>query len=315
MADASTRARGRPQGSGINDRAALTAINKLRRKYPDMPPTTAIKRAGIENPSTIRRLRDKLRAEEVKNAKRDPKPALKSPPKPIQPVPPAASRKAAALSTVQPARRGAVASPVAATSPEQDPRILAAFMQAFLQTPAGPPATMALPKTSVSAADLPPATAPTPPPAAAMQPRQEPPKPSPKPAVGGWPSWPGMPMSTPNMPGIPPMPFSMPMPLMPPFGPQLGSAFTGMSGILPLLPKPTAPQPSDPNTASTARQMDAMKLAVEAMTAIAKLQLHVVENAMAYSPFAAMLQGQTMIGQMMLAAFTGQMGANQKKPE
>jgi hypothetical protein len=52
-----------------------------------------------------------------------------------------------------------------------------------------------------------------------------------------------------------------------------------------------------------------MKLAIEAMTAIARLQAHVVEHAMAYSPLTAMLQGQAMLGQMLTAALTGQLGA------
>jgi hypothetical protein len=85
----------------------------------------------------------------------------------------------------------------------------------------------------------------------------------------------GMPLSIPPMPVMPWLPFGQP---------------------------PPAQAAADP---AVARQMQAMKLAIEAMTSIAKLQLHVVENAAAYSPLSAMLQGQAMLGQMLTAALTG----------
>lgn len=61
MPTASTGRRGRPRGSGLDDRAKLAAISQLIEQDPSLRPTTAIKRLGISDPSTIRRLRDKLR--------------------------------------------------------------------------------------------------------------------------------------------------------------------------------------------------------------------------------------------------------------
>ena len=54
--------RGRPKGSGLDDRAQLNAIAQLLATDRSLKPTTAIKRMGVTDPSTIRRLRDKLRA-------------------------------------------------------------------------------------------------------------------------------------------------------------------------------------------------------------------------------------------------------------
>src|SRR5262245_9845446 len=51
--------RGRPIGSGINDRIWLRELGRLIRIKPGTRPTTAIKALGITDPSTIRRLRDK----------------------------------------------------------------------------------------------------------------------------------------------------------------------------------------------------------------------------------------------------------------
>lgn len=58
-----TRPRGRPKGTGVNDRARLEAISCLIEKNPGMKPTTAIRTIGISDPSAIRRLREKLKAE------------------------------------------------------------------------------------------------------------------------------------------------------------------------------------------------------------------------------------------------------------
>jgi predicted component of type VI protein secretion system len=54
------RQRGRPKGTGINDRDTLMRIAEIVAAHPSIKPTTAIKQAGITNPSTIRRLRDKF---------------------------------------------------------------------------------------------------------------------------------------------------------------------------------------------------------------------------------------------------------------
>lgn len=56
----SKRQRGRPKGTGINDRDTLMRIAEIVVANPALKPTTAIKQAGITNPSTIRRLRDKF---------------------------------------------------------------------------------------------------------------------------------------------------------------------------------------------------------------------------------------------------------------
>lgn len=54
--------RGRPKGTGIDDRARLRSIAALMFAEPGLKPTTAIKRIGITDPSIIRRLRDKFHA-------------------------------------------------------------------------------------------------------------------------------------------------------------------------------------------------------------------------------------------------------------
>jgi hypothetical protein len=54
--------RGRPKGSGIDDRAKLRELSTLIAANPELRPTTAIKSVGITDPSAIRRLRDKYNA-------------------------------------------------------------------------------------------------------------------------------------------------------------------------------------------------------------------------------------------------------------
>lgn len=53
--------RGRPVGTGIDDRIWLRELRHLISIDPTTPPTTAIKSLGISDPSTIRRLREKHR--------------------------------------------------------------------------------------------------------------------------------------------------------------------------------------------------------------------------------------------------------------
>ncbi len=53
--------RGRPRGSGLDDRVQLRRIAALLEADPSLKPTTAIKAIGVCDPSTIRRLRDKLK--------------------------------------------------------------------------------------------------------------------------------------------------------------------------------------------------------------------------------------------------------------
>ena len=55
------RPRGRPKGTGINDRDLLTTVARLLAADRQLKPTTAIHNAGITDPSVVRRLRDKLK--------------------------------------------------------------------------------------------------------------------------------------------------------------------------------------------------------------------------------------------------------------
>jgi hypothetical protein len=60
--------RGRPRGSGLDDRGHLRRIAELLDADPNLKPTTAIKAIGVSDPSTIRRLRDKLKSSEFPNS-------------------------------------------------------------------------------------------------------------------------------------------------------------------------------------------------------------------------------------------------------
>jgi hypothetical protein len=105
-----------------------------------------------------------------------------------------------------------------------------------------------------------------------------------------------------GMPSLPQMPGGMPP----------GMTIPGLPSFLqPFQAKAAAPAAGT----SAARQLETFKLAIEAMTAIARLQLHLIEHAQAYSPMALMLQGQTFIGQMMLASLTGQIDALRRQTE
>jgi hypothetical protein len=64
MASATAR-QGRPKGSGIDDSQQLARIAALLAANPKLKPTTAIRSLGIEDPSLIRRLRDKYRAKQA----------------------------------------------------------------------------------------------------------------------------------------------------------------------------------------------------------------------------------------------------------
>lgn len=57
---------GRPKGSGLDDRQQLANIAALLAANPTLKPTTAIRSLGVEDPSVIRRLRDKFRKEQAK---------------------------------------------------------------------------------------------------------------------------------------------------------------------------------------------------------------------------------------------------------
>ncbi|MCP4781081.1 MAG: hypothetical protein GY877_10160 [Hyphomicrobium sp.] len=64
MASATAR-QGRPKGSGIDDSQQLARVAALLAANPILKPTTAIRSLGIEDPSLIRRLRDKYRAKQA----------------------------------------------------------------------------------------------------------------------------------------------------------------------------------------------------------------------------------------------------------
>ena len=53
--------RGRPVGTGLDDRSRLAAIRELMASDPTLKPTTAIKMIGVTEPSAVRRLREKLK--------------------------------------------------------------------------------------------------------------------------------------------------------------------------------------------------------------------------------------------------------------
>ena len=54
---------GRPKGTGLDDRKRLESIAAALVADPKLRPTTAIRALGIDDPSTIRRLRDKFNLE------------------------------------------------------------------------------------------------------------------------------------------------------------------------------------------------------------------------------------------------------------
>ncbi len=57
---------GRPKGSGLDDSQQLESVAALLAANPKLKPTTAIRSLGVEDPSTIRRLREKFRVEQAR---------------------------------------------------------------------------------------------------------------------------------------------------------------------------------------------------------------------------------------------------------
>lgn len=55
---------GRPKGSGLDDSRQLESIAALLAANPGLKPTAAIRSLGVEDPSVIRRLRDKFRMDQ-----------------------------------------------------------------------------------------------------------------------------------------------------------------------------------------------------------------------------------------------------------
>jgi hypothetical protein len=278
------RARGRPKGTGIDDAARLASIAAMLSDDRGLKATTAIKRAGVSDPSAIRRLREKLRAGAAE--------------KPRLPVAALATARAETVTAELPPR-SAQSLAQASPEPEQQPvsgskhpplaaetekrtreaLLLAAYLEAMSKSP---------PPTDPS--DVPP------------MPRSAPPEP------------PRQDARTPEPASPPPRPEApKARSTEPQAQPQAPFSFPGMPPFLQPFRQPEAPP--HPGT-SPAQQLEGMKLAVEAMTSMTKLQLHITENALAYSPLAMMLQGQAMVGQMLLASFTGQLDAMKpKKPK
>ena len=269
------RARGRPKGTGIDDAILLGRITAALRADAALKPTTAIKHLGIADPSVIRRLRDKMRAATPRHTV----PSADEP-----------KTKRPSVSTVAPPTPQAIApandTPKAATplQPSPLPKPLQPLeseqekrtRNALLLATYLEALVKSAPQAPTEAA---PALVSDPVPSMAPPPQapaNKPDQPAPEPQ---------------NPAPTPPFRF----PGLPPF-------------LQPFQQTPTAVVTSPTN------QLEGMKLAVEAMTSMAKLQLHITENAMAYSPMALMLQGQTFVGQMLLASFSGQLGAQQKKP-
>jgi hypothetical protein len=57
---------GRPKGTGVDDSGHLQSLAALLAANPSLKPTTAIRSLGVEDPSIIRRLRDKFHADQAR---------------------------------------------------------------------------------------------------------------------------------------------------------------------------------------------------------------------------------------------------------
>jgi hypothetical protein len=57
---------GRPKGTGVDDTRHLESLAALLAANPALKPTTAIRSLGVEDPSVIRRLRDKFRMDQAR---------------------------------------------------------------------------------------------------------------------------------------------------------------------------------------------------------------------------------------------------------
>ena len=144
--------RGRPKGSGIDDTPTLMKIAAIVAADPDIKRTTAIKQAGISNPSHIRRLRDKFSAEEsklIKLAKSGKTPA------PAKPAKAAASKAAAKPATKTTTRAKAEKAPTKAAAPKAAAKSRATAAakpaKAAAKTATSPRKTAAAPKAATKA--------------------------------------------------------------------------------------------------------------------------------------------------------------------
>jgi hypothetical protein len=57
---------GRPRGTGLDDSHQLESLAALLAANPGLKPTTAIRHLGVDDPSAIRRLRDKFRVDQAR---------------------------------------------------------------------------------------------------------------------------------------------------------------------------------------------------------------------------------------------------------
>lgn len=334
------RPRGRPKGTGIDDRDSLARIAELMRSDASLRATTAIRKAGVSDPSVIRRLRDKLKAgvggSEQPSARlspdhADPIPRV-APAQTLLPTVPAASHPSPAgerLGDMPKVAEQVTVPPTAQDTPRQaqERALLAAYLEAMSApraTEVRPSDDPPLPPPAAARNERPSQTSPasgsTNAPQAERRQEAQPageahrPAAAATPPFGFWPFAPAQspgPASNPFLPWLSMFPGAGAMPGFPPMPPMPSAPPAGMS--MPWLPPFLQPfqqrgGASQP-TPDAARQMEGMRLAVEAMTAMARLQLHLTENAMAYSPMALMLQGQAFVGQMLLAAFSGQASA------
>lgn len=99
--------RGRPKGTGLDDRAIIQSVIEMVAANPDLKPTTAIRSFGVTDPSAIRRLRDKFHSV---HGQVPPTDATKLTPVAVQP--PQAARAVALKSITEPVRSAPVQSKV-----------------------------------------------------------------------------------------------------------------------------------------------------------------------------------------------------------
>ncbi len=243
MAEKPTGRRGRPKGSGIDDAQTLQRITALMAGDTSLRPTTAIHRAGVSDPSVVRRLREKLKAQAIYSplaaGKRAAPGAQKNAPAEARPARSAALKITDSLApqTLPPPAAAPVAPPAGDRTEAQkrEAELLATYMAA---------------------------------------------------------------LAAPAKPAEPPVGYPEPAPA------------SERSSPRPQAPAPNSPQlPGIPNPA-----LEGMRLAIEAAVAVSRLQLFLMGGALKGTPWATMLQGQAMMGQMMLAAFTGAIGRMGSQP-
>jgi hypothetical protein len=295
LVDNNLRRRGRPKGTGINDQATLIRVADLLSADSRLKPTTAIRKLGISDPSIIRRLRDKLRT---------PMAAIAAAPRAIALVTSAATKSTKPSAKPRP-RKSATRANRSLRSPNPVQGVAQQAQPEPQPAPALPLPVPLTPSDDIKARE----TALL---AAYLQAMMQSAPPQPEPPL----PMPAGPTSVSSTPPIPtpakPEP-TLPAPQATQSHPFAGFSMPGMPAFLqPFQHKPAAQGPQTGPATGDARQLDAIKLAIEATTAIAKLQLHITENAMSFSPMALMLQGQSVMGQMMIASLTGQLGSMQR---